>query len=79
MATTKKTTKKTAEKRYLSAKEYNEFFDYIGEARVMAHKLSEDKTLIPEAKRAFKSIEKKMFAIEKAYKWGAITGYKRLF
>lgn len=78
MATTKKTsTKKTAEKRDLTAKEYDEFFGYIGKARAMAYKLGQDKTLHGEAKRAFAAIEKKLFAIGNDYRWGSITGYKR--
>lgn len=78
MATAKKTTaKKTDEKRNLTAKEYDEFFGYIGKARVMAFKFSQDKTLTAEAKRAFASIEKKLYSIGNGYRWGSITGYKR--
>lgn len=83
MATAKKTatkktaTKKTDEKRNLTAKEYDEFFGYLGKARVMAFKFSQDKTLIAEAKRAFASIEKKLYSIGNGYRWGSITGYIR--
>ncbi|MCQ2318481.1 MAG: hypothetical protein MJZ90_06135 [Bacteroidales bacterium] len=78
MATTKKTaTKKTDEKRNLTAKEYDEFFGYIEKARRMAFRLSEDKELSSDGKKAFKSIEKKLENVHNDYLWGRITNYVR--
>ena len=83
MATAKKTTakktaaKKTAEKRSLTAKEYDEFFGYIEKARRMAFRLSEDKELDSDGKKAFKSIEKKLETVHTGYSWGRITNYVR--
>lgn len=78
MATTKKTTtKKTDKKRSLTAKEYDEFFGYIEKARRMAWRLSEDKELDSDGKKAFKSIEKKLEKVHTDYSWGRITNYVR--
>lgn len=71
--TTKKSTKKTTEKKSLSKKNYEKFFGLIGKARVMALKLSKDNSYYPEVKRTFASIEKKLWKIGDDYPWGRIV------
>lgn len=72
MATTKKT-KRTPEKKALSQKDYDKFFSMIGKARVMALGLSKDSKYRPEVKKAFSSIEKKLWNLGNDYPWGRIV------
>ena len=75
MATTKKTTKKV-EPKPLSAAEYDKFFGYIGKARVMARKLSQDANRRSDVRAAMRSIEKKPWNIGNDYRWGSLTNYQ---
>lgn len=73
--TTKKTTKKT-ESKSMSKAEYNKFFGYIGKARVMARKLSQDSNRRSDVRAAMRSIEKKLWNIGNDYRWGSLTNYQ---
>ena len=74
MATAKKTTKKAMPKS-MSKAEYTKFFGYIGKARVMARKLSQDANRRSDVRAAMRSIEKKLWNIGNDYRWGALTDY----
>lgn len=73
MATIKKSTKKSPEKKNLSKKDRDKFFGLVGKARVMALKISKDNVYYPEVKRTFASIEKKLWKLGDDYPWGRIV------
>lgn len=77
MATKKQSQKKKVQPRNLSAEEYDNFFSHIGKARVMAYKIQANPKYTAEVRRAFRSIEKKLYNIGNQYFWGRMTSYER--
>ena len=69
-------TKKIVKKRCLTKSEYKRFIETLEKARRMAWKMSRDDRYIPEVKRSFASIEKKLSAIRVNYYWGRMTNYE---
>ena len=74
---TKKTSTKALKQGFMSKAEYDKFFGYVGKARVMAYRLSQDKKKNAEVRKAMRSIEKKLWALGNDYFWGRITDYER--
>lgn len=70
------TKKKTTEKRALTTKEKDKFFELLGKARVYARKMSLSETKRADVKQAFRSIEKKLWNIGNDYRWGSLTDYR---
>lgn len=73
MATKKKTSAKRNTQRNLRASEYDKFFGYIGKARVMAYKISNDPKYTSEVRRAMRSVESKLWALGNDYYWRNMT------
>lgn len=73
MATAKKTTKKTAVLKPMSRVEYRKFFRNISAARVLARKISQDKSRDQHVRIAMRSIENKLWKIGNDYRWGIIA------
>lgn len=77
MPTKKTTTKKKPTPRYLTKAEYDKFFNALGKARVIAFNIQKDPKYAAEVRRAFASIEKKLWNIGNDYYWWRLTNYER--
>lgn len=75
MATKRKTVKRSAEKKPLTATEYKKLFDYIGKARMLCNRIADNEAKRATVRTAMRSIEKKLYAIGNDYYWGKLTDY----
>lgn len=69
-------TAKKKEPKALSRKEYDKLMGFIGKARVMCYKISNNKDYRADVRRAMGSIEKKLWNLGNDYYWGSLTDYK---